>query len=343
MRVLVPRPGWRLTPRQVNLVLELLVAAAVVTGLVSWAVGDRWVRWMTLVHGVIGVALVLLVPAKMRGSVRAGFRRRRGTRWISAGFGVLVLTTIALGVLHATGLWYGVGYWSALWTHALFGFLVVPLLVWHVFTRPVRPRITDLDRRGVLRVGAVAAAAVGVYAAQEAATRVTGLAGGDRRATGSHEVASGDPANMPAVIWLDDRRPEVGHEDDWPLVVGGAPVSIASLRARARPVVAVLDCTGGWWSEQAWDAVPLAELLPHPEGRSVRVTSATGYDRRFDIGSLDRVHLAVGYGGRPLLERHGAPVRLVAPGRRGPWWVKWVTSVEPDDRPSWLQPPLPLT
>jgi hypothetical protein len=36
-------------------------------------------------------------------------------------------------------------------------------------------------------------------------------------------------------------------------------------------------------------------------------------------------------------------VRLIAPGRRGYWWVKWVTSVEPDERPSWLQSPLPLT
>jgi DMSO/TMAO reductase YedYZ molybdopterin-dependent catalytic subunit len=283
------------------------------------------------------------VPAKLRGSVRTGFRRKRWTRWVSAAFGVLVLATVALGVLHATGIWYGVGYWSALWTHSLFGLAVVPLLVWHVVTRPVRPRVTDLDRRAVLRVGAVAAAAIGVYAAQEAVTRVAGLAGGRRRGTGSHEVASHDPANMPSVIWLDDRRPEVGDEEDWPLLVGGTPVTIRSLRARARPVVATLDCTGGWWSEQSWDAVSLAELMPDPGGRSVRVVSETGYDRLFDAAALGRVYLAVGYGGRPLLARHGAPVRLVAPGRRGPWWVKWVTSVEPDDRPSWQQPPLPLT
>jgi DMSO/TMAO reductase YedYZ molybdopterin-dependent catalytic subunit len=332
-----------LKPRQVNLVLELLVAAAVVTGLASWAAGDRWNGWFTLGHAVIGLTLLLFVPAKVGGSVRTGFRRRRWTRWLSAGFGVLVLATVVLGVLHATGIWYGVGYWSALWTHSLFGFVVVPLLVGHVLTRPVRPRMTDLDRRGVLQVGAVAAAAVGLYAAQETVTRVTGLAGGRRRETGSHEVASHDPVNMPGVIWFDDRRPDPVDEEDWSLVVGGAPMSIASLRSRARPVVATLDCTGGWWSEQSWDAVPLAELLPSPDGRSVRVASRTGYDRRFDIGSLDRIYLAVGYGGRPLRANHGAPVRLVVPGRRGPWWVKWVTSVEPDERPAWQQPPLPLT
>jgi DMSO/TMAO reductase YedYZ molybdopterin-dependent catalytic subunit len=58
-----------------------------------------------------------------------------------------------------------------------------------------------------------------------------------------------------------------------------------------------------------------------------------------DAGDL---FLAVGYGGVPLGRGHGAPVRLVAPGRRGPWWVKWVTSVQLDERPWWLQTPFPL-
>jgi DMSO/TMAO reductase YedYZ molybdopterin-dependent catalytic subunit len=35
-------------------------------------------------------------------------------------------------------------------------------------------------------------------------------------------------------------------------------------------------------------------------------------------------------------------VRLVAPGRRGFWWVKWVTRVEVVDAPWWLQSPFPL-
>jgi DMSO/TMAO reductase YedYZ molybdopterin-dependent catalytic subunit len=109
------------------------------------------------------------------------------------------------------------------------------------------------------------------------------------------------------------------------------------------PVVATLDCTGGWWSEQAWDAVALSELVRTTSGRSIRVRSSTGYDRLFSHGDLDSIYLAVGYGGEPLRPRHGAPVRLIVPGRRGPWWVKWVTSIEADDRPPWLQSPLPLT
>ncbi|WP_407647156.1 molybdopterin-dependent oxidoreductase [Goekera deserti] len=53
--------------------------------------------------------------------------------------------------------------------------------------------------------------------------------------------------------------------------------------------------------------------------------------------------LATDAGDAPLAARHGAPVRLVAPGRRGFWWVKWVTSVELSDRPPWWQSPFPLS
>lgn len=332
-----------LKARQVNLLLELFVVAAIGTGLTSWAVSDRWSGWFALAHGIVGISLLLLVPAKLRGSVAAGFRRKRPTRWVSAAFGTLVLATVALGVSHATGVWHGVGYWSALWTHELFAFALIPLFVWHLVTRPVRPRPIDLDRRALLGGGLAVGAAAAVYVAQEGVTRLTGLAGGDRRFTGSHEVASYNPAAMPTVIWFNDRRPEQTGDTTWSLVVAGQSTTIGSLRARARPIIATLDCTGGWWSEQSWDAVPLSELIPNPTGRSVRVQSQTGYDRLFDHDALGDVYLAVGYGGEPLRAGHGAPVRLIAPGRRGPWWVKWVASVEPDDRPSWLQPPLPLT
>jgi hypothetical protein len=293
-------------------------------------------------HRLAGLGLLVLAPAKVRGSVAAGFRRGRPTRWLSAAFGVLVLATIGLGILHATGLWYGVGYWTALWTHELFAFALIPLFVWHLASRPVRPRPADLDRRAVLGGGLALGAAAAAYLAQQGAATAGGLAGERRRFTGSHEVASHDPAAMPTVVWLDDRRPRDTAAAGWPLVVAGRPTTVAALRARARPVVARLDCTGGWWSEQSWDAVPLRELLGDMVERSVRVRSSTGYDRFFSRHELDDLYLAVGYEGEPLRPGHGAPVRLVAPGRRGYWWVKWVTSVEPDDRPAWFQLPLPL-
>ncbi|HJR25922.1 MAG TPA: molybdopterin-dependent oxidoreductase [Acidimicrobiales bacterium] len=332
-----------MTARQVDVALEALVVGAIASGVASWSLGDRWNGWAAGTHGVVGLSLLLLVPAKVRGSVRTGFRHGRATRWMSAAFGVLVLATIALGLLHATGLWYGVGQWTALWTHVLLAAAVVPLLVWHVLSRPSRPTWRDLDRRAVLRLGGVAGAAVVLHSVQRTASDLAGLAGDQRRHTGSHEVASHDPDRLPTVIWFDDSRPEDTRAAAWDLRVQGHAVAIAELWDRATPVVATLDCTGGWWSEQSWDGVPLSALMGRAHGRSVRVRSATGYARHFPLGDLDRLYLAVGYEGRPLRPGHGAPVRLVVPGRRGFEWVKWVTSVDDDDRPSWLQPPLPVT
>ena len=127
----------------------------------------------------------------------AGFRRGRPSRWLSAAFGGLVLATIGLGILHATGLWYGVGYWTALWTHELFAFALVPLFVWHLASRPVRARRADLDRRALLGGGLALGAAAVAYPVQQGAVTLGGLAGQHRRPTGSHEVASHDPARMP--------------------------------------------------------------------------------------------------------------------------------------------------
>jgi len=61
------------------------------------------------------------------------------------------------------------------------------------------------------------------------------------------------------------------------------------------------------------------------------------------IHDLGRLLLATQVGGAPLSASHGFPVRLVAPGRRGYWWVKWVDRIEVQATPSWWQPPFPVT
>ena len=324
-----------LTARRVDLLLAISVTVAAVTGLVSWGVGSGWARWVTVIHALAGLSLLALAPAKLRGSVRTGLKRRRATRWLSMLLGVLVTATVTLGILHATGLWHGVGYWSALWTHVLLAALLAPLVVWHIVTRPGRPRITDLDRRALTGGGLALAAAGAAYGIQQLAV------GDNRRFTGSHEIASFNPSEMPTTMWLNDRSPRIAAED-WELTVAGRPVELKALHETARPLEADLDCTGGWWSRQSWDAVPLAELMPEPDRPTLEVTSLTGYSRLFPARDAANLYLAVGYNGEPLRRGHGAPVRLVAPGRRGFWWVKWVSRVEAIDRPWWLQLPFPL-
>lgn len=339
VRVRARRLG-RLTARQVDVVLEVLLVTCGVTGFAVWTLGTGWVRWLAVTHATSGLTVLVLAAAKLRGSVRTGMRRGRISRWFSLIFGVGVLGTIGLGLSHSTGLWSGVGAWSALWTHVLVGTAVVPLLVWHAGSRPSRPRLSDLDRRAVLRGGLAVTAGAVVYALQETAVRT--VTGPSRRPTGSHPVADHEPHAMPTVSWLDDRPPAEEAVATWELTVAGREVDLDDLRRASRPLTATVDCTGGWASTQRWDAVPLGTLLGDQRARSIRVTSSTGYSRLLPDRDRDHLFLAVGYGGRPLRAGHGAPVRLVAPGRRGPWWVKWVRSVEPDDRPWWLQLPLPL-
>ncbi len=111
------------------------------------------------------------------------------------------------------------------------------------------------------------------------------------------------------------------------------------------PVRARLDCTSGWFADAEWAGVTLASLIPADRlaaAASILVTSVTGYRRRFPVADADALWLATGFEGRPLTRGTGAPVRLVAPGRRGFWWVKWVASVELSDTPAYAQSPFPL-
>ncbi len=332
----------RVRPRQVNLLLAVAVGGLLLTGLVSWAVGTGWSRWWTIAHGVFGFTVVVLTPIKSSTSVRTGLRRRRRSRWLSIALGVLVLGAAVLGVVHSTGIWHGYGYWSPLWAHFAVAFAAMPIVVWHMASRPSRPRRTDLDRRLLLGAGARVLAAGAIVAVVEGVVSVTRLPGADRRFTGSYAIGSFDPESMPTVSWIDDNIPDIDPAT-WPLRIGGGAVDVASLRSRCVPVEATLDCTGGWYSTHEWEAVSIAVLLGDVPERSFMVASATGYRRVFPMADASELFLAVGYDGRPLRRGHGAPARMVAPGRRGPWWVKWVVAIEPVNRSAWLQLPFPTT
>jgi DMSO/TMAO reductase YedYZ molybdopterin-dependent catalytic subunit len=152
---------------------------------------------------------------------------------------------------------------------------------------------------------------------------------------------------MPVTQWLDDRVPAI-DASNWRLFVrAGDGIRTWNYEELLRfddRLRAVIDCTGGWYSEQDWSGVLVSRLLPDPvPGRSIDVASATGYGRRFPAGDAERLLLATRVGSRPLAAGHGFPVRIVAPGRRGFWWVKWVTELSITDTPWWLQWPFPVT
>jgi DMSO/TMAO reductase YedYZ molybdopterin-dependent catalytic subunit len=315
------------------------------TGVATVAIGSPDGAWVAIGHGICGMAVVLLIPWKSR-VVRGGLRRARLSRWLSLLLAVLALFTLIAGLGYATGLVRSIAGKPGLWVHIAVALTLVPLVVWHVWARRIRPRRADLSRRAALRAGVLAVGAAGLYAAGTGAVSVLGLPGARRRFTGSYETASFRPEAMPSTSWLLDAVPAV-DPDRWRLTIkdghGRRELPLAELTTFNTAVRATLDCTSGWYSHQDWTGVPLGTLLHRGPGtQSVYVHSVTGYWVRFPIHDLDRLLLATQVGGAPLSAYHGFPVRLVAPGRRGYWWVKWIDRVEVQTTPSWWQPPFPI-
>jgi DMSO/TMAO reductase YedYZ molybdopterin-dependent catalytic subunit len=338
---------WLLRPpgRQTNQALLVVLLFAFGTGVATVAIGSPDGAWVAIGHGICGLAVVLLIPWKSR-VVRGGLRRARLSRWLSLLLAMLVLVTLIAGLGYATGLVRSIAGKPGLWVHIAVALALVPLVVWHVWARGIRHRRADLSRRAVLRAGVLAVGAAGLYAAGQAAVSVLGLPGARRRFTGSYETASFRPEAMPSTSWLLDAVPNV-DPDLWRLTIqdgqGRRQLTLAQLTTSGTQVRATLDCTSGWYSHQDWTGVPLGTLLHREPGtQSVYVHSVTGYWVRFPIRDLDRLLLATQMGGAPLSADHGFPARLVAPGRRGYWWVKWVDGIEVQATPSWWQPPFPL-
>jgi DMSO/TMAO reductase YedYZ molybdopterin-dependent catalytic subunit len=332
--------------RRTNLALLVLLALALATGGLAFALGSGWARWAVVAHGAAALGIVLLVPWKSA-IARKGLRRRRPGSRASVIFAVLVAVALAAGIGHGTGLLRTLGGITAMQVHVGAALASVPFAIWHVLVRKVRPRRTDLSRRALLRAGALTAAALALYGAMAAVVRLASLPGRRRRFTGSYRTGSFRPEEMPVTQWLSDRIQDVDGER-WRLSLRGGgrelrTITLADLEAASEAVRAVIDCTGGWYAEQDWEGVRLDRLLPEAaEGRSILARSITGYSRRYPARDASNLWLVTRVGGRPLSAGHGYPARIAAPGRRGFWWVKWVVALEASETPWWWQPPYPL-
>src|SRR5439155_17267746 len=126
-------------------------------------------------------------------------------------------------------------------------------------------------------------------------------------------------------IWLLDQVPALDAAT-WRLEISGqvgrpGSMSYQELLARpAREVQAVIDCTGGWWSEQVWRGVSIGDLL---EARGLRlgateatVISVTGHRWTFPLDELRPALLGTHVGGELLRPAHVYPVPPVSPGPR---------------------------
>ena len=347
-------------PRLVDWSLFALLAVVLVTGVLGFLSGRPDRAWVFVTHGVAGLSLVAFLYFKLR-RVRARLARPTVTRALSALMAAVTVGALVTGVWWAFGGSLDLGPWGLLNLHVGLGLAVVPLLAYHLAKRFRPPSTRDVrGRRTALQYTAIVTAGALAWRLQGSANRLLDTAGATRRFTGSRETGSGEGNAFPVTAWVADDPAPVAV-DDWSLSVRGAvdaPTDLAyadvapdgdgpahedrALLA-AHEDHALLDCTSGWYSEHDWQGVRVGALLDAVGIRDgaawVQFRSVTGYRWSLPLEEARDATLATHVDGERLAHGHGAPLRLVAPGRRGFQWVKWVEEVRVTrrrDRSEWL-------
>jgi hypothetical protein len=332
------RRSLRRAGRRTNLGVLLVLAGALLSGALLFLSGTPAPATAArLAHGLTGLGLVVLAPWKAVVVLRAA--RVHAASLVLLG---LVLVCVASGLLEVLGGYRRVLGISPIQVHVGSVLALIVFAALHVNRhRPFVVRRSDVSRRRLLVTGGFALGMGVAYGLTEAAARLSSPVAAARIATGSTRLA---PDAIPATTWLFDRVPDLDPATHR-VRVGGTGLAASDLDRQGRQVRARLDCTSGWYAEATWTGVPLDALLDPASlaaAGSVEVTSTTGYRRRFPTADAASLWLVTRLEGLPLVAGQGAPVRLVAPGRRGFWWVKWVASVELSALPPAAQSPFPL-
>ncbi|NHX35311.1 MULTISPECIES: molybdopterin-dependent oxidoreductase [Halolamina] len=337
-------------PRVVDWAILAVVAGAVATGLLAWT---GWLPAALPVdlHGIVGLTLACLLLFKFARVARRVLDRGR---WdpstpISVLLGSLAVAVLASGAFWGLGGNVPLGPWTTLAAHVGLGLLVVPILLLHLRARLRFPSRTDASRRSALRLGGLLVAGTIAWRLSEAVGSLRGatIAETGSKPTGELYDTETEGGSFPVTSWVAD-DPEPIDRSNWTLTVAGlddAAVELAYgdlLAAAGEERRARLDCTSGWYTVQDWEGVRVGDLLAEAgvdagvdgageaasEARWVRFVSVTGYRWSLPIEEARDALLATAIDGSRLAHGHGGPARLVAPGRRGFQWVKWVERVE---------------
>jgi DMSO/TMAO reductase YedYZ molybdopterin-dependent catalytic subunit len=334
------RKGWsHMSPRLTDWNLALAAALAFTTGVVSLISGHPQEWFIFVLHGIAGFWILLLLWGKLRRVWPRLIHPQRWDRHTIFGLLALLLVTFALG----SGIWWvGGGEWyyagfNLLNWHIGLSFVLTAAIVFHMVTRAKRLRTRDIaGRRRVLSTGALLLGSIALWPAQQLTGHVLNLPGAGQRFTGSRESGSYAGNLFPTSSWIAD-QPHPIDAQLWRLSLGGAvstprSFSYDELVEVGDVLEATLDCTGGFYSTQHWRGIRIGRLLDHvalhAEASSVSFISVTSYRWSLPLDEARTALLATHVGSEPLSHAHGFPLRLVAPGRRGLEWVKWITRIE---------------
>lgn len=327
------------TFRFMNVAILVLVVVLTLTGLISW--GWTVHGWVTELHRIASWALIALIPWKVFiawRSLKRGVGKRPDRNVVlvvSVLLAAVVLTSITAALLWT----WQVGdqlVWRRrlLWWHWILAFVALVPLAVHVWRRWPKPKQADFrSRRAFLQMAGLGALGVAGWLAAERLATARNSPATPRLITGSRLEGEYSGNAFPITS---EAAPEVDLAR-WRLRVRGAvetPISLTVDELATydyKEVDAILDCTNGWWTVQTWGGVPLTALLATTgmasNALAVRMTSLTGYTQVFTLHETERILVGTHVGGEPLSHWHGAPARVVVPGRRGWFWTKWLSEI----------------
>ena len=328
-----------MSPRLTDWSIALAAGLAFLLGLKSLVSGLPQEWFIFALHGMAGLWLLLLLWGKVRRVCPRLIHPRRWDKRTIFGVLALLIVTLALG----SGIWWAAGGvldiagFNLLNWHILLGFVITVAILVHMFARAKRLRKRDIvGRRRMLHFSSLLLGGIGLWPVQQLAERTLQLPGASRRFTGSRESSSFKGNSFPTSSWVAD-QPRPLDVETWRLSVSGAVTtsqnfSYDELTGAGDVLEATLDCTGGFYSTQRWRGINIGRLLDivgvHPTARYVSFVSITSYRWSLPIDEARKALLATHVGDEALSYEHGFPLRLVAPGRRGFEWVKWIIKIE---------------
>ncbi|MEE9324877.1 MAG: hypothetical protein V3U90_04940, partial [Dehalococcoidia bacterium] len=194
-----------------NLILLFLVFFQIASGVFGLVAGSK--PFFIDLHGIGGLAILALLIWKGQNIFLAFYRYRKITipRIAFLLLLTLLLTTLITGILWTTiELPRFLGFSLITW-HIIIGSSLLPLLLWHFLARR-RIGLPSADfsssRRTFLKFAGISIAGLVLWRTTDLIKGPLGLAGAQRRFSGSYEKNSFSGNDFPITSWLfDNPRP----------------------------------------------------------------------------------------------------------------------------------------
>ncbi|MFB6253817.1 MAG: molybdopterin-dependent oxidoreductase [Halobacteriaceae archaeon] len=342
------RNFFDLPPRLIDWSILIVILLEGVTGIYSLTVGSPDEVFVFWLHSIGGVLLTILIGFKFYRVFPLLKYYNSIDREIYTSLIAVVLVVVALGsgILWTFGFTPWIFHWTLLTFHATIGALLLPVVFLHLISHIQYPSQKTLtDRRNAIKFVLMGIISAILWRLQGILNTLLSLPGKSHRFTGSKPFLEGNGnESFPITSWVAD-DPEPIDTETWELTVhdlsGDTHAFSYEQVATNERLRATLDCTSGWYTTQTWSGISVDSLLDQIDSSEkvtyVRFVSVTGYRWSLPIDEARSALLATHVGNERLSHGHGAPLRLVAPQRRGFQWVKWIDRIDLRQEPDLAQ------